>query len=139
MQSSDFPTSSALQVQNKAQGGSANAFVTKFNAAGSALIFSTYLGGSNNDEANAIAVDGSGNTYIAGFAYSDDFPISDPLQAMNNGAAHAAPNAFIAVLNAAGSALSFSTYLGGSGSLSDGMGLDQRVSGRCGHAVPKTS
>jgi hypothetical protein len=117
-QSSDFPTANAFQEHNRARGGGDNAFVTKFNAAGSALIFSTYLGGGNDDAANSIAVDGWGNAYIAGVTYSDDFPVADPLQGMNNGAANGAPNAFISVLHASGDALVFSTYLGGKGSLS---------------------
>jgi Beta-propeller repeat len=113
--SSDFPTANAFQPQNQTNGHDANAFVTKFNAAGNALTYSTYLGGSTNDEATGIAVDGAGNAYIAGYAYSSDFPTVDPLQATNNGASHKTSNAFISVLDAAGGALNFSTYLGGSG------------------------
>jgi hypothetical protein len=51
-----------------------NAFVAEFNPAGSALLFSTYLGGSDSDIANAIAVDASENIYVAGSALSPDFP-----------------------------------------------------------------
>jgi hypothetical protein len=116
--STDFPTANAFQPQNQTNGHDANAFVSKFNAAGSALTYSTYLGGSTNDQATGIAVDGAGNAYIAGFAYSSDFPTVDPLQATNNAASHKTSNAFISVLDAAGSALEFSTYLGGSGTQS---------------------
>jgi hypothetical protein len=113
--SSDFPTANALQPHNAAGGKGTNAFVAKFNPAGGALIYSTYLGGSTDDQANALALDGAGNAYIAGYTYSNDFPVAEPLQAANNGAAHGAENAFISVLNANGSALEFSTYLGGAG------------------------
>lgn len=113
--STDFPVANALQPQNATVGHGINAFVTKFNPAGSALLYSTYLGGSIGDQSNAIALDSAGNAYIAGYTYSGDFPVVEPLQAKNNAASHNANNAFISVLNSAGSALEFSTYLGGSG------------------------
>jgi hypothetical protein len=114
--SSDFPTSNALQLENATTGGrGANAFVTKLNSAGSELIYSTYLGGSIDDQANAIALDAAGNAYVAGSTYSGDFPIADPLQATNLAASRSANNAFISVLSPTGSTLEFSTYLGGSG------------------------
>jgi hypothetical protein len=113
--SSDFPTANALQPQNATGGHGANAFVTKFNPAGNALVYSTYLGGSTDDQANAVALDGAGNAYIAGSTYSSDFPVVDPLQATNHAASHGANNAFISVLDSAGSTLEFSTYLGGTG------------------------
>jgi hypothetical protein len=114
--SSDFPTANALQPQNATGGRGTNAFVIKFNPAGSGLIYSTYLGGSTDDQANALTLDEAGNAYIAGYTYSNDFPVVDPLQATNNAASHSANNAFVSVLNSTGSALKFSTYLGGSGS-----------------------
>ena len=113
--SSDFPTSNALQPQNATGGHGANAFVTELNAAGSELIYSTYLGGSTDDQANAIALDAAGNAYVAGSTYSNDFPTADPLQPANNAASHSANNAFISVLDPTGNTLQFSTYLGGSG------------------------
>ncbi len=48
--------------------------MTKLNAAGTALVYTTYLGGSGYDYANGIAVDGSGNAYVTGFASSTNFP-----------------------------------------------------------------
>ena len=110
--SSNFPTSaSAFQ---KTYGGSQDAFVTKLNSAGSALLYSTYLGGSGNDQGNGIAVDSSGNAYVTGFTLSTNFPTLIPFQAANGGNF----DAFVAKLNPAlsGSAsLIYSTYLGGSG------------------------
>jgi hypothetical protein len=105
--STDFPTHNPLQASN---GGDYDVFVSKLNAAGSALVYSTYLGGSNYDEGLAIVVDASGYAYVTGPTFSTDFPIQNPLQATN----HGYYNAFVTKLNAAGSALVYSTYLGGS-------------------------
>jgi hypothetical protein len=107
--STDFPTANPLQTTNKAPDGTA--FVAMLNAAGSALVYSTYLGGSNYDSGAGIAVDSSGSTYVTGGTQSTDFPVVNPLQATLNGA----NNAFVAKLNPGGSALVYSTYLGGSG------------------------
>jgi uncharacterized protein (TIGR03437 family) len=112
--STDFPaTQGALQTTNHSAAGN-NAFVTKLNPAGSALVYSTYLGGSGSDAASGLAVDGSGIAYIAGAASSTDFPVTQgALQTTNHSAAGG--NAFLAEFNRAGSALVYSTYLGGSG------------------------
>jgi hypothetical protein len=105
--SADFPTQNPLQPSNQ---GNSDAFVTELSAAGSALVYSTYLGGSGTDYGSAIAVDSLGNAYVTGYASSIDFPTQNPVQASN----HGAPDAFVAELNATGSALVYSTYLGGS-------------------------
>jgi len=107
--STNFPTASPLQ---DTYGGANDAFVAKLNAAGSALVYSTYLGGSGDDQGNGIAVDASGSAYVTGSTYSTNFPTASPLQPTNRGSWS---NAFVAKLNAAGSALVYSTYLGGSG------------------------
>src|SRR5208283_3545908 len=104
-QSADFPTVNALQAGND---GGCDAFVAKLNAAGSALVYSTYLGGSRWDEGYGIAVDSSGNAYVTGYTLSTDFPTANPFQATN----HGNMNAFVAKLNATGSDLAYSTYLG---------------------------
>jgi uncharacterized repeat protein (TIGR01451 family) len=106
--STDFPTVNALQAANA---GSLDGFVTKFNAAGSALVYSTYLGGSDGDQFFGVAIDGLGNAYVAGSTASTNFPTANALQAANA----AGFDAFAAKLNAAGSALVYSTYLGGFG------------------------
>jgi Beta-propeller repeat len=80
------------------------------NAAGSALAYSTYIGGSNEDAGFAIAVDQSLNAYVTGYTCSADFPILNAFQETK----HAYCDAFVAKLNAGGSALGYSTYLGGS-------------------------
>jgi hypothetical protein len=105
--STDFPTKNPLQP---AYGGSGDAFVAKLNPAGSALVYSTYLGASRFDHGRGIAVDFSGNAYVMGITNSIDFGTIFPVQALNDGRHHT----FITSLNPAGSFLTFSTYLGGS-------------------------
>jgi Bacterial Ig-like domain (group 3)/Beta-propeller repeat len=107
--STDFPTKNPLQPS---YGGSGDAFVAKLNPAGSALLYSTYLGGSRSDHAYGIAVDSSGNAYVAGYTSSTDFPTMNPLQP----ALYGYEDAFVTEINPTGSALVYSTYLGGSGS-----------------------
>jgi hypothetical protein len=106
--STDFPTMNPLQPAN---GGSVDAFVAKINATGSALIYSTYLGGSSDDYSFGIAVDDAGNTYVTGYTTSTDFPTMNPLQPTYSGGNW---DAFVTKINTTGSALVYSTYLGGS-------------------------
>jgi hypothetical protein len=114
--SPDFPTVNALQWN---YGGTphlySNAFITKLSADGSALVYSTYLGGSGFDVSNGIAVDAQGNAYVMGYTSSPNFPTANALQPVLN-ARNGRSNAFVAKLTADGSALAYSTYLGGSGS-----------------------
>ena len=111
----DFPTTSgAFQPQHgdDGDGGDDNAFVTKLNATGSALIYSSYLGGDSHDEGNAIAIDASGDAYITGSASSDNFPTTaGAFQTTLQGET----NAFVTKVSADGSALIYSTYIGGDG------------------------
>jgi hypothetical protein len=117
--STSFPvTPGAFQATNNAAAGFANAFVTELNPAGTALVYSTYLGGSSSDTASAVAVDSSGNAYVAGSATSTNFPVTPgAFQSTNNGNLSGAQvsNAFVTKLNPTGTALIYSTYLGGSG------------------------
>src|SRR6185503_731669 len=79
---------------------------------GSALVYSTYLGGSKDvDRGWAIALDDARNAYVSGDTASTNFPISNPIQAMYGGGSS---DAFVTKLNATGSALVYSTFLGGS-------------------------
>ncbi|UCE62925.1 MAG: SBBP repeat-containing protein, partial [Nitrospirota bacterium] len=105
----NFPTANAYQSSSSG----VEVFVTKVNAAGSALIYSTYLGGSSTDEGFAIAVDAAGSAYVTGHTDSNNFPTVNPVQASLGGGALGG-DAFVTKLNAAGSALDYSTYLGGS-------------------------
>src|SRR5262249_12261990 len=106
--SSNFPVSGALQPT---LGGQQDGFAAKLNSSGSAIVYSTYLGGAADDRGSSIAVDSSGAAYIAGNTSSTNFPTASPLQASNQGAT----DAFVTKLNASGAALIYSTYLGGSG------------------------
>ncbi len=104
--SNDFPTASPLQTALR---GDADAFVTKLNPAGSALIYSTYLGGTDDETAFGVAVDRAGNAHLTGQTCSTDFPSMNPSQSAYGGAC----DAFVTKLNPAGSAFVYSTYLGG--------------------------
>ncbi len=116
--STDFKIKDALQNQNN---GSFDAFVTKLDQAGSALVYSTYLGGENNDFGLGIVVDAVGRCLISGSTGSTNFPVANAIQADNMGG----DDAFVSVLNEAGSMLAFSTYLGGSGNeQADGVAVD---------------
>ena len=110
-----FPTASPFQADG---GGGQDAFVTKLNAAGNALVYSTYLGGSDSETGRGIAVDASGSAYVTGSTESTDFPTANPIQPALGGTG----DAFVTKLNAAGNALVYSTYLGGS-SFEGGYGI----------------
>ena len=105
--STNFPLQNPIQA---AKGGGVDAFVAKLNAAGSALEYSTYLGGNGEDKGTAIALDWSANAYVTGYTTSNDFPLAKASSATY----HGNYDAFLTEVNAAGSALVYSTYLGGS-------------------------
>src|SRR2546426_11119439 len=89
-----------------------NAFVAKWNAVGS-LTFSTYLGGYRDDEANAIAIDSSGNIYVAGTSSSTNFPVVSSLQSGFGGGSGAVSDAFVAKLDSSATVKAYASYLGG--------------------------
>jgi hypothetical protein len=105
-----FPTTPGA-FQTTFGGSNDDAFVTKLNQTGSALVYSTYLGGNGSDAGNGVVVDSAGNAFITGYTQSTNFPTMNPIQAFNNGSG----DAFVTEINATGSALIYSTYLGGSG------------------------
>ena len=127
--SPDFPTKGAFQAQagsgnitgGQSCGGTINgagtnavgicptAFVAKFNAAGNQLVYSSYLGGEDGDNGNAIAVDAAGNAYVAGQTYSTFFPVRNPYQMHRTGTF----NGFLSMVAPNGASLLYSTYLGG--------------------------
>jgi hypothetical protein len=129
--SSNFPTTTgAFQTVNKAAAvGFATAFVSKLNPAGSGLVYSTFLGGVSTgfedplqtDAGRAIAIDSAGNAYVAGFTRANNFPTTKGSYeaAQPNPANEFAPAAFVSKLNPQGSALVYSTYLGGYGCAAD--------------------
>ena len=106
-------------------GGNYDAFVTKFNASGSDLVYSTFIGGNNYEYPYGIALDSSGNAYITGSTNSSDYPVtSNAYDQSFNGS----NDAFLAKLNTTGTALIYSTFLGG-GSNDYGYGIAVDSSG----------
>ncbi len=109
----DFPTGSPLQSRCGSNGStecSGTAFVTMLSAAGNAIQYSTYLGGSGGDSGNSITVDQQGNVFVAGVTSSTDFPTMKATQSALKGKS----NAFVSEISSGGASLLFSTYLGGS-------------------------
>jgi len=115
----NFPTTAGA-FQTSCGGGTAcstthiNAFVTKLNSTGTALVYSTYLGGNEKDYGYGIAVDGSGDAFIVGTTFSSDFPVTAGVyQPACGGTSCANGDVFITEVNPTGSGLVYSTYLGG--------------------------
>lgn len=95
---------------NQVEQGQMDGFVLKLDPTGTIVLYSTYFGGSSNDEGHSIAVDASGNAYITGFTTSSDFPVLNGFQTGQGGL----EDAYLLKLNSAGNTILFSTYLGGS-------------------------
>ena len=106
----DFPTVNPVQPAKRA---SEDAFVLKLNAAGGALLFSTYIGGSRNDAANGVAIDLEGNVYITGATTSMDLPTT-PGVLKGSSPDLSGEDGFVTKLNPNGNVLVYSTLLGGS-------------------------
>jgi hypothetical protein len=116
--SADFPTTVGA-FDTSYNGGGFDAFVTKLNAAGSALLFSTYLGGSDEDLGESIVADTPGSASVTGFSESTDFPTTaGAFDTTHNGGL----DAFVTKLDPIGSGLLYSTYLGGTDG-DDGSGI----------------
>jgi hypothetical protein len=110
--SPNFPVTGGAFQPGFKEGG-VDVFVAKVNPAGTGLVYATYLGGRGFEMGNGIAVDRLGNAYVTGLTSSgDDFPLVAPFQPTFGGGAE---DAFVAKLNPSGSALVYSTYLGGGG------------------------
>jgi hypothetical protein len=124
---SGFPGTTSSLIQSTFSGGTqSDAFVTKINAAGTALVYSTYLGGIGEDEGRGIAVDQSGQAYVTGYTRTpgSGFPgtTGSSIQSTYGGGS---ADGFVAKLNAAGTNLLYSTYLGGSdGDVGYGIAVD---------------
>ena len=111
-QATDFPTTpGAFQTGQGGSSFSSDAFVAKLDSTGSALVYSTYLGGSGNDVSNGIVVDTAGNAYVTGSTVSLNFPTTPGAFQLARGCCGS--DAFVAKLNSTGSNLIYSTYLGG--------------------------
>ena len=120
-QATSFPTTAGAYQTALSGGFGQDAFVTRLNASGSALSYSTYLGGSASDAGLGIAVDGGNNAYVVGSTSSTNFPTASAVQASAGGAG----DAFVARVHDGGTTLDWSTYLGGSGAdQANGVALD---------------
>jgi hypothetical protein len=128
--SSDFPTTPGAFQRTLGGPGATNAFVTKVNPTGMALVYSTYLGGSGDvgvgDSGSGIAVDAAGNAYVTGGTASTNFPTT--YGAFQRARGRSTGSAFVAEVNEAGTALVYSTLLGGS-SRADGAGIATDAAG----------
>ena len=100
-----------------------DAFVAKINAAGNALVYSTYLYGEGDDSGSRIAVDAAGNAYVVGTTSSLFFPIADAFQPTSR--VRGPSDAFVAKLNPDGTRIVYASYLGGSGGASTLTGSDE--------------
>jgi len=115
--STDFPTQGAVQ---SAQGGQCDGFISKFSGDGTQLVYSTYLGGSNTEHLDGLAVDAAGAAYVAGYTASADFPttpgafdrICGTGTCFQNGSGG---DGFVTKIAPSGASLAYSTYIGGSG------------------------
>jgi uncharacterized protein (TIGR03437 family) len=144
----DFPTKNPYQSappsKQVAPGGWASAFITKFSPDGSSLVYSTYLGGNGADRGYAIAVDSTGNAYVTGLTTSPNFPITPGAYQTvcapipnNTGVSTASSNCnsqdwnvFVTKLNPTGTALAYSTFLGGYGNWAQGWAIAVDSAGR---------
>ena len=121
--SADFPTTpGAFQSTSASSNGTEDGFVTKLNATGSSILYSTYLGGSSGDYCRALAINSLGEVYVAGGTQSIDFPTTSGAYQTVLGSGDS--DAFVAKLNAAGTALTFSTFIGGDRATAHDLALD---------------
>ncbi len=121
-----FPTK-AGSFDTSFNGGSFDGFISKVNTTGTDLVYSTYLGGSDEDYVFSLAIDGSGNAYATGFTPSTNFPVLNAFQPAIGGGF----DAYVTKLNTAGSALVYSSYLGGTGNegLTSAGGTELQIAG----------
>jgi hypothetical protein len=117
----DFPVLAA--VQSEKHGGGDDAFVMKLDASGGSILFSTFLGGGNDDQGNGITVDVAGDVYVSGRTLSDDFPVTAGV--LQGELSNECCNVVVAKLAGSGSTLLYSTYLGGNiGEEGHGIAID---------------
>jgi hypothetical protein len=121
--STDYPTTAGAFDTSYNQGW--DVFITKLDASGAALSYSTYLGGATYDEARGITVDGEGSAYVTGHTFSSDYPTTSGAFDTSYDNSVGGSDAFVTKLDPSGSALSYSSFLGGSGDdLGEGIAVD---------------
>ncbi|MEM7038840.1 MAG: SBBP repeat-containing protein, partial [Bacteroidota bacterium] len=121
--SNDYPTTPG--AFDATYGGSDEIFVTKLNAAGTALVWSSYLGDTGSERAYRIAVSPADEAFVTGYTRSNNFPTTAGAldQVRNN------EDAFVTKFNTTGTALAYSTFIGGTGANEDGWGIDVNAAG----------
>ncbi len=118
-QSTNFPV--VTPAQGTSMGGG-EGFLFKLDPSGTALLFSSYFGGSGDDLGSVLALDRRGNIYIGGYSYSDDYPVYRATQTLLGGG----QDATVTVFNAKGNRITFASYLGGTGDdYATGIGVDR--------------
>ena len=136
--SPDFPTTNALYpsisgvINKRTKAYPGDAFITELDPSGSNLVYSTYLGGSNLDSANGIALDSAGNVYVTGTTTSVNFPTTNSVAFQLLGSTNVVlnqltgtNNAFVVKIGAGGSPLIYATYLGGNSyDVAEGIAVD---------------
>lgn len=136
-QSTDFPTRNALRAAKNGAASSSDAFVAKIDPSGSDFVYSTYLGGSDDDLALAVATDQAGSAYVTGRTRSTSFTGSSSTRPST-----ATTDVFVAKLNAAGSAISYLTFIGGvfsdesGNAIAVGSSGDAVIAGSAGESAP---
>jgi len=109
-----FPTHSALYPCQINAEGPIDAFITKFSAAGNAVEFSTFFGGTEDEWIEDVAIGDNGDVYLFGCVESDDFPVLNAIQEERcPGGFLGGADLFVSIINGDGDALVYSTYLGG--------------------------
>ncbi|MEW5985457.1 MAG: SBBP repeat-containing protein, partial [Chloroflexota bacterium] len=119
-----FPTTDG-SFDTTYNSGFNDGFVTKINQSGSALSYSAFLGGNDQEEGNDVVVDGSGNAYVTGYTYSGNFPVTDGAYDTTLNGSY---DVYVVKVNSAGSALSYGTFVGGSSS-DEGYGITVGAAG----------
>ena len=129
-ESTNFPTTAGAfqRVKSDSVGINSDVFVTKLNSAGNGLVYSTFIGGTGNEEARAISVDSNGNAWVAGMTFSTNYPVTpNAFQSFykGNGGDNSFGDAFVTKLDSTGSSLLYSTYFGGiNGETAYGLAVD---------------
>lgn len=118
-QSGNFPVVNAYQSQ---QPGPYTGFLTRVSADGSALLYSTYLGGNNSDQPAGLAIDGLGEVFVAGYTQSPNFPVMNAYQpsALPNQGGIYGTYGFLTKFSSGGSSVVYSTYFAGNSNLEEG-------------------
>jgi hypothetical protein len=125
---SSFPGTAYSPIQNTFAGGLSDAFLTKINASGTAIVYSTYLGGNNGDTGDdggmGVAVDAAGQAYVTGWTSGPGSGFPGTSQSVIQNVNTARKNAFVTKINATGTGLLYSTYLGNSATWGYAIAID---------------